>query len=252
MLSPGRLKIGIAGLAILLFAAGVVVFQPRWFMATLAKWSPDVVFFVKTEKQAVALTVDDGPDAVVTPKLLDLLGQHGAHATFFFITGRLPGNEEIILRTVQEGHELANHTTTDEPSILLKRSEFERRFLQAHQELSRFSDVRWFRPGSGWYSKKMLSFIRRHGYRCALGSVYPFDPQIPSSWFIKRHVLRGVQPGSIIVLHDWGARGERTIAALVSILPELKRRGFRVVTLSELWRLEGDRARRNFRHGEEN
>ena len=81
----------------------------------------------------------------------------------------------------------------------------------------------------------MLSIIHSHGYRCALGSVYPFDPQIPSSWFIKRHVLRGVQPGSIIVLHDRGARGERTIAVLGAILPELKRRGFRVVTLSELW-----------------
>jgi peptidoglycan/xylan/chitin deacetylase (PgdA/CDA1 family) len=48
-------------------------------------------------------------------------------------------------------------------------------------------------------------------------------------------VLRGVQSGSIIVLHDRGARGERTIAGLGAILPELKRRGFRVVTLSELW-----------------
>jgi peptidoglycan/xylan/chitin deacetylase (PgdA/CDA1 family) len=246
MLSPRRLKIGTAGLAILLFAAGVVVFQPRWFLAILAKLSPDVVYFVETEKQAVALTIDDGPDAVATPKILDLLGQHGAHATFFFITGRVAGNEEIVLRTVKEGHELANHSTAEEPSILLKSSEFERRFLKAHEVLSRFSDVRWFRPGSGWYSKKMLSIIRRHGYRCALGSVYPFDPQIPSSWFIKRHVLRGVQPGSIIVLHDRGARGERTIAALVAILPELKRRGFRVVTLSELWGLERDRARRNY------
>jgi len=235
MLSPRRLKIGTAGLVILLLAAGVVVFQPRWLMAALAKLSPAVVYFVETEKQAVALTIDDGPDAVATPKILDLLRQHGAQATFFFITGRVPGNEEIVLRTVKEGHELANHSTTDEPCILLKSSEFERRFLKAHEVLSRFADVRWFRPGSGWYSKKMLSIIYRHGYRCALGSVYPFDPQIPSSWFIKRHVLRGVQPGSIIVLHDRGARGERTIAVLGAILPELKRRGFRVVTLSELW-----------------
>lgn len=235
MLSPRRLKIGTAGLAILLFAAGVVMFQPRWLMATLAKLSPDVVYFVETEIQAVALTIDDGPDPGATPKILDLLKQHEAHATFFFITGRVPGNEEIVLRTVKEGHELANHSVADEPSIFLKSSEFERRFLKAHEVLSRFSDVRWFRPGSGWYSKKMLSIIHRHGYRCALGSVYPFDPQIPSSWFIKRHVLRGVQRGSIIVLHDHGARGERTIAVLGAILPELKRRGFRVVTLSELW-----------------
>ncbi len=235
MRSPGRLKIGIAGLAILLLAAGVVVFQPRWLMAALARLSPDVIYFVETGKTAVALTIDDGPDAVATPRILDLLRKHGAHATFFFITGRVPGNEEIVLRAVKEGHELANHSTSDEPCILLQSSEFESRFLKAHELLSRFSDVRWYRPGSGWYSKKMLSIIHRHGYRCALGSVYPFDPQIPSSWFIKRHILGRVQPGSIIVLHDYGARGERTIAGLGAILPELTRRGFRVVTLSELW-----------------
>jgi peptidoglycan/xylan/chitin deacetylase (PgdA/CDA1 family) len=235
MVSKRRLKIGTTGLAILLIAAGVVVFQPRWLLAALAKLSPEVVYFVETEKQAVALTIDDGPDAVATPEILDLLKVHDAKATFFLITDRVPGNEEIVVRTVKEGHELANHSTADEPSIFLKKPEFEQRFLEAHKVLSQFSAVRWFRPGSGWYSKKMLSIIHKHGYRCALGSVYPFDPQIPSSWFIKRHVLRGVKPGSIIVLHDHGVRGERTIAVLGTILPELKRRGFSVVTLSELW-----------------
>jgi len=234
MVSTRRLKISATGLTILLIAAGVVVFQPRWLLAALAKLSPEVVYFVETEKQAVALTIDDGPDAVTTPKILDLLREHGAKATFFLITDRVPGNEEIVLRTVKEGHELANHSTADERSIFLKSPEFERRFLQAHEVLSKFSHVCWFRPGSGWYSKEMLSIIHKHGYRCALGSVYPFDPQIPSSWFIKRHVLRGVKPGSIIVLHDHGSRGERTIAVLREILPELRRRGFRVVTLSEL------------------
>ena len=60
----------------------------------------------------------------------------------------------------------------------------------------------------------MLSIVHQHDYRCALGSVYPFDPQIPSSWFATRYVMRNVRAGSIIVLHDYGARAERTIAAL--------------------------------------
>jgi peptidoglycan/xylan/chitin deacetylase (PgdA/CDA1 family) len=80
----------------------------------------------------------------------------------------------------------------------------------------------------------MLSIVHEHGYQCALGSVHPFDPQIPSSWFAARYILGIVQPGSIIVLHDYGSRGERTVAALETVLPELDRRGFRVVTLSEL------------------
>jgi peptidoglycan/xylan/chitin deacetylase (PgdA/CDA1 family) len=234
MRSGKRSKIGAVLLVILLLAVGIVVLQPRWIIRTLANLSPGVLYFVETEEPVVALTIDDGPDPGVTPGILDLLRQHAAHATFFLISGRVPGNEELVRRIVDEGHELGNHLTTDEPSILLRSPEFERRLLEAHEVLSRFSEIRWFRPGSGWYSGSMLSAVRKHGYRCALGSVFPFDPQIPSSWFATHHVLRRVRPGSIIVLHDCSARGRRTAATLATILPKLSRRGFRVVGLSEL------------------
>lgn len=210
------------------------MFRPEWIVTLLAKRSPAVFYSVKTDKPLVALTIDDGPDPVTTPKILDLLKQHGAHATFFLITERIPWNEDVVARTVKEGHELGNHLNTDTPSILLDAPEFERQLLASHRVLSQFAEVHWFRPGSGWYNGEMLSILDRHGYRCALGSVYPFDPQIPSAWFAAEYVLRNVRPGSIIVLHDNGARGERTVAALATILPELRRRGLQVVTLSEL------------------
>jgi len=229
-----RLKLGSAVLTLILIAGGIAVLQPDWVIEILAKRSPEVVYCAETEEPVVALTIDDGPDSVATPKILDVLKQYSARATFFLITDHIPGNEEIVIRTVKEGHELANHLTTDDPSILLDVSEFEGQLLEAHDVLSEFADVRWFRPGSGWYNADMLSVLHKHNYQCALGSVYPFDSQIPSSWFAAQYVLSNVQPGSIIVLHDYGARGERTVTALTAILPELDRRGFRVVTLSEL------------------
>lgn len=210
------------------------VLQPDWIVSTLAKRSPEVVYFVETEEPVVALTIDDGPDSVTTPKILDVLRQHDAHATFFLITNSIPGNEEVVRRIVEENHELGNHLTADQPSIRLSLSDFERQLLEAHNALSKFSDVHWFRPGSGWYNAAMLSVLHKHDYRCVLGSVHPFDPQIASSWFAAHYVLWNVQPGSIIVLHDHGTRGERTASALATILPELDQRGFRVATLSEL------------------
>jgi len=229
------LKIGVAACAPVVFAGAVVLFRPDWIVAALAKRSPEVVYFVRTQEPVVALTVDDGPDPVATPRILDVLARHQAHATFFLITGRLPGNEDVVARIVEEDHELANHLTADEPSIGLPPAEFERRLLEADGALSRFAgDVRWFRPGSGWYNAPMLSTLQEHGYRCVLGSIYPFDPQLPSARFAARYVLWNARPGAIIVLHDHGARGERAAAALAEILPELNRRGFRVVTLSEL------------------
>jgi uncharacterized protein len=107
-----------------------------------------------------------------------LLERHGARATFFIITSRVAGNEELLRRMVAADHELGNHLFRDEPSVQVRPEEFERQLLSSDALLSPFGPVRWVRPGSGRYDSRMLETIARHGYRCALGSVYPFDPQI--------------------------------------------------------------------------
>ena len=80
----------------------------------------------------------------------------------------------------------------------------------------------------------MIRVMQRHGYRCALGSVYPFDATIPSISWTTRYILRSARPGAIVILHDAGTRGRRTARVLAEVLPELRRRGYRVVSLSEL------------------
>ncbi len=236
-MARGRL-IG-AVLALLVGPIAMYLFRPQWIVAVLAKVSPRVLYFVETQEPVVALTIDDGPDPTTTPRILDVLRDHGARATFFLITDRVPGNEDLVTRIVREGHEIANHTTSDRPTILLSPAEFEQDLLEAHGVLSQFADVHWFRPGSGWYTPEMLTTLQRHGYRCALGSVYPFDPQIPSAWFAAHYILWNVRPGSVIVLHDHGKRGKRTAEALSAVLDALARRGYRVVTLSELVSYQG-------------
>lgn len=183
----------------------------------------------------VALTIDDGPDPTTTPAILDVLSRFNAKATFFLVTNRIKQNEELVDRIVEEGHEIGNHLTShDQASICLPAQEFQREFKRADSILSRYGKIRWFRPGSGWYNQRMISTIRKDGYNCALGSVYPFDPIIPWSWFHVKHILFNVKPGSIIILHDGGAKGRRAINTFRELLPVLNRRGFRVVTLSVL------------------
>lgn len=234
-MSPRKsLTIGLVAAALFLIMSALILLEPEWFVKTLKKHSPEVLYEIDTQEPIVALTIDDGPDPDTTSEILDRLRQYGAHATFFLIVSRISGNEELVHRMVEENHELANHLLTDQPSITLNLSDFEKQLLEADEVLSEFSEIRWFRPGSGWYNTNMLSILQQHDYECALGSVYPFDPQLGSSWFITRYVLWKVRPGSIIVLHDFGTRGERTAVVLDTILPELTRRGYSVVTLSEL------------------
>lgn len=194
---------------------------------------PGAVYFVETAENMLALTIDDGPDAVTTPKILEVLQQYQARATFFLISDRVEGNEAIVRQIVEQGHELGNHLTRDEASIKLKN--FGNDLLEADAILSKFAPLRWLRPGQGLYNSSMVKVAHQHGYRIALGSIFPYDTTIPVSWFATQQILCNARPGAIIILHDSHAWGKRTAETLSAVLPELNNRGYQVVTLSKLY-----------------
>ena len=130
-----------------------------------------MTYSVQTEEPIVALTIDDGPDSSTTPAILDLLDEYGAAATFFVITDRIPGNEQLLERMIEEGHELGNHMTNDEPSIRLGREGFAADLGTADTTLSKFDEIRWVRPGSGWFTANMIDTAEARGSRVVLGSV---------------------------------------------------------------------------------
>jgi peptidoglycan/xylan/chitin deacetylase (PgdA/CDA1 family) len=209
----------------------------QWLARFFANRNPDVLYFADTTDSVLALTIDDSPDSTMTPVLLDVLAEHRVRATFFIITEQVPGNEVLLRRMVREGHELGNHLTRDEPATRLSPDEFSEALGTSHRILSDYAgQLRWFRPGSGRFNPEMLETLAAYGYRCALGSVYPFDPQIRSAGFARRFILWAAHPGGIIILHDRRSRGERTAAVLRVVLPELQRRGYQIGTLSELVR----------------
>lgn len=207
---------------------------PRWLVPRIAARERRCLYHAPGRGRAVALTIDDGPDAARTPRILQVLREHGARATFFLISAHVAGEEALVWRIVAEGHELGNHLTRDEPSSRLSAVAFDAAVREAGAVLERFAPVRWLRPGSGWYTPEMLAAIERAGYRCALGSVYPYDAHVPSVRFAAAYILANVRPGAVIVLHDRGARGGRTAETLLRVLPALRRRGYEVVSLSEL------------------
>jgi peptidoglycan-N-acetylglucosamine deacetylase len=230
---------------VLILVAGATTLwtAPRWLVPHIANRFPGCTYEIETSAPAVALTIDDGPDAATTPDLLRELREHGAHATFFLISSHVAGTDSLVTAMVAEGHEIGNHLTRDEPSIALRPEEFDSALVEAGTALSQFGPVHWARPGGGRYSREMVATMERRGYRCALGSVYPYDATIPSSRMSSTFLLAHARPGAIIVLHDRGMRGRRTIAALHRVLPVLQRRGLRVVTVSELAALASGPAR---------
>jgi peptidoglycan-N-acetylglucosamine deacetylase len=238
--------------------------QPRWLWMQISPWlCPGAVFFVETEAPMVALTIDDGPDNIeihnptTTHQILEVLSKYDAHATFFLIGERItPSSKHLITEMLDQGNEVGNHLWKDEQSITLPLRDFEaelhmtqKSILDVAQVKDKSAQVRWLRPGGGMANRNMINIAKKYHYRVALGSIWPYDTLIPSSQFATAQILSNVRPGAIIILHDHGDNGEwgkRTAQTLEQVLPELQRRGIKVVTLSKLLEQKPQTSLENF------
>lgn len=208
--------------------------EPRWLVRMLPGSYPEVVYFVPTAEPAIALTIDDGVDAATTPLILDVLHEHDATATFFLVSNSVSGNEALVGRIVAEGHEIGHHMTEDQPTASLPPEELTEKFFRAAGTLERFAPITWFRPGSGRYNRRIVRLTRERNYRIALASVFPLDTLMANPSRVAAYVRRMVRPGSVIVLHDVGDRGRRSVETLELLLPEFRNDGVKVLSLSGL------------------
>jgi peptidoglycan/xylan/chitin deacetylase (PgdA/CDA1 family) len=194
----------------------------------------NVLCFVDTEARAFALTFDDGPHPATTPGLLDILARHSARATFFLIGERVPGNEAIVARIAAEGHEVANHLMRDERSALVPAQRFRDELAEVTSLLGRYGPVRWVRPGSGWFTPRMLRAAGQHNLRMVLGTVAAMHAGVPDDQRITARLLAEIRPGTIAVLHEGTAERSGVVATTDELLAELGRDGMAAVTVSEL------------------
>ena len=207
-------------------------------------------FLPKEAGKAIALTIDDAPSED-TPLLLELLRQYQIKATFFVIGEHARKYPQILEQIRSEGHLIAHHDLIDRRSVSVDPEQFEKDFLLVEQEIS---PKKYFRPGCGFYSKRLLDQLQKHGYTTILGNVYPFDPHIPSATFLEEYIKGTIRPGSIIILHDgvgwnwlrricwvgWLSDGRlrRTTRALSGVIPKLLQEGYTFKTLEEMDALE--------------
>lgn len=92
-----------------LLIAGV---QPAAAFAVLERLAPNIVWRVRTDQPLVALSFDDGPHPVHTPRVLDILRRSGATATFFLIGERAEAHPDLVAGIKAAGHEVGNHYMT--------------------------------------------------------------------------------------------------------------------------------------------
>ncbi|HVS28771.1 MAG TPA: polysaccharide deacetylase family protein [Solirubrobacteraceae bacterium] len=186
--------------------------------------------------KVVALTFDDGPSQY-TDGFLKVLARFHAHATFFVIGNQVPGREPALQHTLAAGNAIGNHTFTHPNLAALKRKDVRAELLPTTRQIRRATGFRpcVFRPPFGAKNRTVISQARRLGMLTVIWSVDTRDYTRPGTSAIVQRVLSGVRPGGIVLMHDGGGDRSQTLAALPTILRRLKARGYRTVTLQQLF-----------------
>lgn len=172
----------------------------------------------KTDRKVVYLTFDDGPHPPETERVLDVLRERGARATFFLIGSKVSGNEAVLHRMLEEGHALGLHTYSHAGTFPLL--SFDKMLADVNEgkravESVAGKKISLFRPPFGVTNPTIAKVVRTLGLQTVGWDVRSFDTMFCKSsehsckqsghdWYVPvvERIMKQVRPGSVILLHD--------------------------------------------------
>ncbi|MFJ3983199.1 polysaccharide deacetylase family protein [Streptomyces fungicidicus] len=190
----------------------------------------------------LVLTFDDGPDPEWTPKVLDVLKKHDAHAVFF-VTGTMASRyPDLVKRMVDEGHEIGLHTFNHPDLALQSTKRIDWELSQNQLAITGAAGIRTslFRPPYSSFSAAMdneswpvTEYIGSRGYLTVVNNTDSEDWKRPGVAEIIRRATPHGGKGAIVLMHDSGGDRSQTVAALDTFLPDLKAKGYEFDNLTE-------------------
>lgn len=189
---------------------------------------------------AVALTFDDGPDLIYTPKILDILKNNNIRATFFVVGTQILKYPATFKRIVREGHAIGNHSfqhlkicelPPDKARFqLTKNQEIIEKNGGLHQLL--------FRPPYGSIDPTSVNLISKLGYKIILWTIDSLDWRGLKKQQVVKNVIPQINHGYIILQHSASETKLEDLTGTIEALPEIiktaKKRGYRFITIPEL------------------
>jgi len=238
-----------AVLALIVLLGGASMSYATWSSiadrSALENWKSTglVVWQVPVPTKVIALTFDDGPDPAITPAILNTLEQYHVRATFFMVGKNVAEHPDVARAVAAAGHEIANHTYTHPSMSRISPERLEKEMMDTEQIIYAVTGkrTRLFRPPSGRYNATVVQTAERLGYRVILWTWNQDtrDWANPGVQNIVHKVVEHARPGSIVLCHDRGSRCLNTAKALPTIIKELRTRGYRFATVSELLNSKG-------------
>lgn len=205
--------------------------------STIPGWDREIdatYFSIQTSEKVIAITFDDGPHGVNTPRLLDMLKKRNVKATFYVVGNMVKYNPQLLRRMIAEGHEIGNHTVTHGTLSKMSDTALRKELQDAHDMIVKETGIapRSMRPPGGAIKndqKKLM--LKEFGYPTILWSVDPEDWKKPGASVVTSRLVNGAKPGGILLVHDLHAS---TVDAMPSTLDQLLAQGYRFVTVTEL------------------
>ena len=198
-------------------------------------WGLPILSRLPGNRNAVALTFDDGPSET-TPRILDILRTEGICATFFVLGESVNRHPDIFRRIAAEGHSIGIHGNTHQPFVLQRVSAIKKETQQTREAILRACpDAKiacWVRPPHGFKSLTLTWTLRRLGYGFAAWNVNSRDYQEHDPAQIAARVCDQALAGAIILLHD-GSANQATAEALPALVRGLVERGLAAVLLPD-------------------
>ena len=185
----------------------------------------------RLSEKRVAISFDDGPSSVLTPKVLEILKQYGVHATFYIMGKHVPGNEEIIKQIVEEGHEVGNHSYSHPLLTTLTPEEVHQQIADTQKLIGDATGgIRptTLRPPYGGFDRMVAE---QAGIAILNWSVDTLDWKSRNVNSILQEVRESTYNGSIILMHDIHPE---TVEALPMLLDFLQQEGYTIGSVEEL------------------
>ncbi|HEY3187903.1 MAG TPA: polysaccharide deacetylase family protein [Solirubrobacteraceae bacterium] len=187
----------------------------------------------------IALTFDDGPDPLWTPRIADALAERDVRATFFVVGQRAHAHPRAVRAIAAAGHEIASHGWSHRSLWFCGPRRTEDEVVRTQQWLSELTGnaPRFFRPPWGMVNASLFGVLRRANLSCVFWSIQPEGLRAQPADAQTTHVLARAHAGAIVDLHDAdGVPGapERLAAALPAMIDGLRDQGYTLTTVGEL------------------
>jgi peptidoglycan/xylan/chitin deacetylase (PgdA/CDA1 family) len=207
-------------------------------VASVLRYTPFVSRGIPRHR-IIALTFDDGPSPYTQPIVQILVRMH-VPATFFVVGQQLNDFADGLRDEIANGFVIGDHTENHAWLIRLgtagQYGQIHDAGLRIRHLGARFPDL--FRPPYGAYDTATLRLLHRLGMLMVMWSIDPGDWRRPGTGWIISDVVANASPGGIVELHDGGGDRSQTVAALPVIIRDLRRRGYRFVTIPQLLALD--------------